>query len=826
MKPVKTDTFSVDIPDVFESVRVIWQSVRAAHAVDDDAITLAVNLSDDSVLKKKRGANPAERFRSWSTDRRGPAKVSEEKHLDVAGRSAYVVTVKAETGYAFYFALIEGEAGLHFELTGDCLIGQEAEYFPMFEAVLLSFRAHGDVKTAFAAQKQGLDKLLGDTDDSSDAAPEPSPAVEAPPPFMVPADGQEYLSVGGHAFAYLPETSYTIAAGFDTGSELSIDLKARVVTYDPQAQSKLLNDYENGNVYLRFSVKGVYRAGVPTGRFVFEDDRDVAQIAYFWKGGFHYALELFGELVLTDGWIGFSGYFEGLKPEDRQVVSFAKRLPLDTLDWTQYRFTTLDELYSAPVDLPRHLQLTKPGLPMLPDAIFQYTALESLNVACQAEVGAADALQEIPAKVATLAHLKWLAFTRVSAVTQIPADLGNLRGLRALFVTGSQASAVPDEVLALPALEHCVLSNNRLQRLPEHITPSLKNLSLDHNQLTGLPEVLASLPALKQLNINDNPLVSLPPGLERIETLNLEIDKKQALLDYRYKGSDGQPAAPYDNEVFLARHDPVLTGHLDTAMADEAWAPYREAIRGLALRSVALQTTEPDDYRITGNTRFGGLPDLPADIDYPTFTNYEGDTKGFQFIAQLNCAELAAHQEYLPRTGTLYFFISGQESIEARVIHAVDSTALRSASTLDIDEDFIDDEAGIYPPFRVAAAPWVSVPSFYSSESIALGGGVLDPLEEEYELTEALSGDLEKAAPVEPVHAVNSYVFMQHDTPQIAAANALKGSPEDFMVLLRVSSDNNPGFCFWDAGEIFFVIHKSDLARGDFSNVYCGLESS
>jgi len=73
---------------------------------------------------------------------------------------------------------------------------------------------------------------------------------------------------------------------------------------------------------------------------------------------------------------------------------------------------------------------------------------------------------------------------------------------------------------------------------------------------------------------------------------------------------------------------------------------------------------------------------------------------------------------------------------------------------------------------------------------------------------------------------VNSYVFMQHDTPQIAAANALKGSPEDFMVLLRVSSDNNPGFCFWDAGEIFFVIHKSDLARGDFSNVYCGLESS
>jgi uncharacterized protein YwqG len=46
------------------------------------------------------------------------------------------------------------------------------------------------------------------------------------------------------------------------------------------------------------------------------------------------------------------------------------------------------------------------------------------------------------------------------------------------------------------------------------------------------------------------------------------------------------------------------------------------------------------------------------------------------------------------------------------------------------------------------------------------------------------------------------------------------------MVLLRVSSDNNPGFCFWDDGEIYFVIHKSDLDKKDFSNVYCGLESS
>jgi len=29
-----------------------------------------------------------------------------------------------------------------------------------------------------------------------------------------------------------------------------------------------------------------------------------------------------------------------------------------------------------------------------------------------------------------------------------------------------------------------------------------------------------------------------------------------------------------------------------------------------------------------------------------------------------------------------------------------------------------------------------------------------------------------------------------------------------------------------DAGDLFFVIHKSDLAKGDFSNVFITMESS
>lgn len=75
-------------------------------------------------------------------------------------------------------------------------------------------------------------------------------------------------------------------------------------------------------------------------------------------------------------------------------------------------------------------------------------------------------------------------------------------------------------------------------------------------------------------------------------------------------------------------------------------------------------------------------------------------------------------------------------------------------------------------------------------------------------------------------NSVNSYVFTQHESPQEQAASKLKGNPEDWIVLLKVASNNNCGFCFWDAGELVFLIHKSDLAKKDFSNIYASIESS
>ena len=346
------------------------------------------------------------------------------------------------------------------------------------------------------------------------------------------------------------------------------------------------------------------------------------------------------------------------------------------------------------------------------------------------------------------------------------------------------------------------------------------------NKITSVSESIARLKGLKRLDITDNPISWLPPGLESIPNLILELEKKMTLLDYTYKGTDNKGVIPYDDELFYARNDSDLKSNLEKATNEISLQEYENGLSKIAHHSVNFVTTDLDLYDELGNNRFGGLPDLPASIDYPT-TAIEEETKGYQFIAQINCKSIAVLQDYLPRTGILYFFIKDQEDLDPKVIYYDGEIAnLKSAKELNIDEEFIHDESGIYPPFKTNSAKCVSLPSFYSDEHYYKDiAPELKELEEKYEEAEALQESLLPFG-TKSSHGINSYVFKQHDSPEIEAVNAMKGKPEEWMVLLRVSSDNNPGFNFWDAGEIYFVIHKSDLAKKDFSNVYCGLESS
>lgn len=810
MQLVSTATFSIQFPEVYEGIRKINESITADHQQDDDYSFITVGLEELNFYDKYKGDDLMARFRESCMERRGTVEVVADRTLQVAGLTAEIRTVQAPDGYFYYFGLVPINHEYGYGFIGDCDIPMRDFYEPLFDECFQTLQYFGVPAAEMARQKEALATIISKYTAPVAAVQEPAAQLQHVEPFVVPADGQEYWRIGQHAFTLSGQSECYISDG---DGALYVKINAQAPAGINVKQSDLISEYDNGKVYLQFYFKGIYNAGVPTGQFRFVDEKEDSYLAYCWKGGFDFSQRLTAAITLQDGWLGIHGYFSNYR------VALAIKIPVATLAWENYRFLSAQEVQTASPAIVRQLWLTNPDVATLEATLQPLTQLQNLSINFR-DSGQATGFTEVPNAVRQLKELKDLTLTGVTALDNLPAWLGELTRLESIRLSNSAVTSLPPALFQLPALKKLWLGYNQLQSIPDIMPATLEILTLDNNQLTTLP---ASVAQLQYLNIERNPLQSLPEGLEKMPDLRLELEKKLSLLDYTYKGADGQGTIAYDNDLFFAKHDPALLQLLEAQISTTGLDQFKEGLINHTRKSVALATTEEDTYNETGNHRFGGLPDLPAGIPYPTFIDWHQQEKGLQFIAQLNCAAIAHLQDYLPRTGILYFFIIDQEEMGPKVLYYDgDISTLQSAATLTIDPDFIYDQNGIYTPFKADAGEYASIPKLYNAHDLY---PELADMDELYEQTEQLEAGLH-ADSIKPVHGINSYVFKQHDTPEIEAVDKKKGRPEDWMVLLRVSSDNNPGFCFWDAGEIYFVIHKSDLAKKDFSNVYCGLESS
>lgn len=775
MESTSTETFSINLPPIYEFIRIAWESITAEHRKDDDYLSfVTVALEELSFYNKFEGEDLLSRFRAGCLEQRGSVTVIGDKTLQVAGLSAAIRTVHAPDGYFYYFGLVIINDTFGYSIIGDCDTVSKDYYEPLFDDTFQSLQYFGNPVAAMEKQKAGIDSALNKY--QTPATPEP--AVKTSEPFEVPADGREYWQIGAHTFALTGECECRISDG-DGALYVKIEAKA------PHHIEGLTDDYSQGKVYLQFYFKGIYNAGVPTGKFIFVEERENTYLSYLWKGGFDYIHRLSGEVTLQDGWLGINGSFE------EYPVKLAVKIA-DHLNWEKYRFLSVEEVSTAPPEIVRQLWLTDPYPGILQETLYPLTQLENLSIDFRNK----NEFKEIPTALRRLKELKVLALSGVTELTSLPQWLGDLKKLESIRISNSQIAGIHPYILQLASLRKLYLSHNQLQSIHRALPEKLDTLVLSHNKLTTVPD---SFLKLEHLNIEHNPLEQLPPGLENIPSLALELEKKITLLDYTYKG-----ATPYDDSPFFAKNDVILLEQLTAQISAAALDAYKDELIERSRKAVALDTTEEDAYTEKGNHRFGGLPDLPAGV-----TLLED---GMQFIAQINCADLAHLQDYLPRTGILYFFIKDQEELDPQVLYFDGNlNELKSANELEI--------AAAFPPFRAVADGYASIPGMYNARQLYPGLADLSEMWDEME-------QLETGLRAKPKHSINSYVFKQHDTPEIEAVDAKRGKPEDWMVLLRVSSDHNPGFCFWDAGEIYFVIHKSDLAKKDFSNVYCGLESS
>lgn len=853
---IGTSVFTAVSPEGFSVVRQLPASVVAVAEAEEDSIQpprITISVSLQSAYEVFGGSNFKERFFNALPQRRFKAVVVNTTETLFNGSPCYIVHGKTDVVFneqhyhLFYFVgciLINDEYCLEF--IGEAEENVRAGIEPLINEAWLSLQWNNDadaLKQSLQEQEDAVAATLKAMEErleiNEDEAAEGTAAVPEVLPFEIPAGGKEVFEIGGISFDIIEEESKWEIPGFS--KELNTHIVARTGEVKKAVEARLLEEYTEGDeatVHIDFPGIGIYGNGIPEGSFEITGDKCEATYAYVRKEGFEYGLDFFGTITFKDNWVAYNGYLK--RPYDDVPcfpVKIYKQFNADTLDWSNYKFTSYEETLQAPAEVVCYLDMANPEFEEFPERLFSFSRLKELGIICKWPLEKLP-LRSFPAKIGSLQMLEQVSVNGVH-VESLPESIGQLTNLTRFYFNNGQLKTIPEGLLQLPKLEYLVLSRHQLEALPQQAhLPEIKTIDLSGNQLKTLPETLLQQPKLKRVDIKNNPLEILPASINQIADVELSIEDKMRLMDFTYKGADGTGVISWNDRAFYAAGDPDLDTRIEALIREYNAAEYREAIGSLAKKSIAFSHAGDEDYTIIGNHRFGGMPDLPADMDYPKFIEKREDGEKeylYEFIGQVNCGAIAGLQDYLPRKGILFFFFETIHNLygstkgnPCKVIYAEDTSALSSGSRFNFSaDDYFEMYDPAYAAYSVHAAKEMSFPSFYASyQNSYLFKGAAKALQDKEELLDDTLGNLyETGANSKPyAYAMNAYGFTQHESPELQASLKQKGNPEDWIILLKVSSAGD--FQWGDAGDLFFVIHKSDLAKKDFSNVFVTLESS
>lgn len=496
--------------------------------------------------------------------------------------------------------------------------------------------------------------------------------------------------------------------------------------------------------------------------------------------------------------------FEACRIEDAaQVEWIAELRHLQSLSISLSDVSRLLPRLGDLTDLQRvYLQACK--IPVFPNSLLGLPNLRFLVIGN-------SSLNEVPEGIGSLASLEHLGLSQ-NSLREIPEAMGTLKRLKTLSLSYNEIRHLPEALGEMQALECLYLDVNKLREFPEPLVnlPSLKSLCLRSNQLTDLPESFCSMASLRSLNLENNPWVSLPQGLSRMENLEVTIEasKRPMYMDWSYKHSEKTPQVDLeDMRLFVAPGSPLFEPFLASVREGEL-GPYSDMLVKTGRETLFIESTVPDDYSQTGSSRLGGFPDLSDAVMFP-----KTDGLHWMFLAQLNLADVAPFNSYLPRSGLLSFFLDDTESRNGKVIfHSGGFEELKTIRHGGPEEMTTPDEDHTQSPHRMKFRRAISSPQSPPDEMPD------EPTRELYEKWDS--------ANVRSDHHINGYTYTQHESPQDQAASHLRGQTDEWVPLLSLGWDGQVGFCFWDAGTVTFCIHQEDLRRGDFSNVHVSLESS
>lgn len=127
-------------------------------------------------------------------------------------------------------------------------------------------------------------------------------------------------------------------------------------------------------------------------------------------------------------------------------------------------------------------------------------------------------------------------------------------------------------------------------------------------------------------------------------------------------------------------------------------SPARDHILERCSECIRITSAGTDDYSQIGNSRFGGAPDLPPEIEWPRHERFDGEFRYGNFLCQINLTELPKVEltHLLPKAGMLYLFARYIESAaEPAIVDCLfyEGEPLRlSRREPPPNEEFMDDE--------------------------------------------------------------------------------------------------------------------------------------
>jgi uncharacterized protein YwqG len=277
-------------------------------------------------------------------------------------------------------------------------------------------------------------------------------------------------------------------------------------------------------------------------------------------------------------------------------------------------------------------------------------------------------------------------------------------------------------------------------------------------------------------------------------------------------------------------------------IAEQGWSNLADSVVELIVENVtecvALALDGPEDYTRTGNSRYGGVPDLPPDLEWPR--SARGNR--FEFLVQIALSEVPQPVgSVLPDRGILYCFVEEYESLAEGVCHILysdaDPATLKRCPIPESEEEREQEGFGLYEsyygtnkPHKLKAQVALDLADWYSPGYEAIIEAIEADLGDQYADQEEQYGDFvrELRRPEGqsiPVTLLGQPCWIGYIADWYVEAQESEGEQAPAL-LLRLDSSREVNTSFGDAGYLQFYVPRDALARHDFSRAILELESS